>query len=88
MLTMLCFDADDTLWHNERFFRMTQDHFEALLADYAEQEHLAERLLEAEKRNIGHYGFGIIRSPASTPTKWRAWRKTRLTPGCGSFRQS
>ena len=59
MLTMLCFDADDTLWHNERFFRMTQDHFEALLADYAEQEHLAERLLEAEKRNIGHYGFGI-----------------------------
>ena len=27
------FDADDTLWHNERFFRMTQDRFAELLAD-------------------------------------------------------
>lgn len=59
MLTTIGFDADDTLWHNERFFRMTQEQFAALLADYAERDHLAERLLEAEKRNLGHYGFGI-----------------------------
>ena len=55
----LCFDADDTLWHNERFFQMTQAHFATLLADYVESDHLAERLLEAEKRNLGRYGFGI-----------------------------
>lgn len=58
-LTTIGFDADDTLWHNERFFRITQDRFAALLADYTERDHLAERLLAAEKRNLGHYGFGI-----------------------------
>ncbi|GAA6163534.1 HAD family hydrolase [Pelagimonas sp. KU-00592-HH] len=58
-LTTVGFDADDTLWHNERFFRITQDRFAELLADYTHKDHLEERLLEAEKRNIGHYGFGI-----------------------------
>ena len=58
-LTAIGFDADDTLWHNERFFAMTQDHFAALLADHTEKDHLMERLLAAERRNIPHYGFGI-----------------------------
>ncbi|SIO16081.1 HAD family hydrolase [Vannielia litorea] len=58
-LRIIGFDADDTLWHNERFFQMTQERFAALLADFAEPEHLDARLLEAETRNIGHYGFGI-----------------------------
>ncbi|WP_234991999.1 HAD family hydrolase [Roseisalinus antarcticus] len=53
------FDADDTLWHNERFFRITQDRFAALLADHCAPDHLAERLLAAERRNLGHYGYGI-----------------------------
>lgn len=58
-LTTIGFDADDTLWHNERFFRMTQDRFAELLADFTEKSHLEDRLLEAEKRNLGHYGFGV-----------------------------
>lgn len=58
-LTTIGFDADDTLWHNERFFQLTQTHFAELLADYAESDHLAERLLAAERRNLGHYGYGI-----------------------------
>lgn len=58
-LSTIAFDADDTLWHNERFFRLTQDRFTALLQDYAAQDHLSERLLAAEKRNIGQYGFGV-----------------------------
>ncbi len=53
------FDADDTLWHNERFFRSTEDRFEALLAPHMEGEGLRERLLQAERRNLGLYGFGI-----------------------------
>lgn len=53
------FDADDTLWQNERFFRITQDRFQDLLADHAEPDHLAERLLAAERRNLAHYGFGV-----------------------------
>lgn len=58
-LTIVGFDADDTLWHNERFFQLTQAHFADLLADHAERDHLMDRLLAAEKRNIRHYGYGI-----------------------------
>ena len=53
------FDADDTLWHNERFFRLTQERFAESLRDFTEPEHLSDRLLAAEKRNLGHYGYGI-----------------------------
>ena len=59
MLTTICFDADDTLWHNERFFRLTEDRFVALLSEFAEADHLKERLLDAERRNIERYGYGI-----------------------------
>lgn len=58
-LTAIGFDADDTLWQNEQFFRLTQQRFAELLADYAESDHLADRLLAAERRNLGQYGFGI-----------------------------
>ncbi|WP_413872985.1 HAD family hydrolase [Albidovulum sp.] len=58
-LAAIAFDADDTLWHNERFFRLTQDRLAGLLADFAPRDELDERLLAAERRNLGHYGFGI-----------------------------
>lgn len=58
-LTAIGFDADDTLWQNEASFRLTQDRFTALLADYADPDHLHDRLLAAERRNLGHYGFGV-----------------------------
>ncbi|WP_054310244.1 HAD family hydrolase [Mesorhizobium sp. 1M-11] len=58
-LTIIGFDADDTLWQNEQFFRLTERHFADLLSEHAEKEHLLERLLEAERRNLGTYGFGI-----------------------------
>ena len=57
--TTIGFDADDTLWHNERFYRLTQDEFARLLSDYAGADHLHDRLLAAERRNIGHYGYGV-----------------------------
>ena len=58
-LTTIGFDADDTLWHNETFFHLTQAQFAALMADYATPDHLSERLLAAERRNLGQYGFGV-----------------------------
>jgi putative hydrolase of the HAD superfamily len=58
-ITTIGFDADDTLWQNEAFFRLTQDRFSDLLADHAEVDHLHDRLLAAERRNLGHYGFGV-----------------------------
>jgi putative hydrolase of the HAD superfamily len=59
MITTIGFDADDTLWQNETFFRLTQDRFAALLAPYCPPEDLHERLLAAERRNLGHYGYGV-----------------------------
>ena len=58
-IRMIGFDADDTLWQNEQFYRLTEAHFRALLSDYADGDHISGRLLEAEKRNLSHYGFGI-----------------------------
>ncbi len=58
-LLTIGFDADDTLWHNERFFVLTQERFADLLADYAGRDHLDARLMQAERRNLGHYGFGV-----------------------------
>ena len=58
-LTTIGFDADDTLWQNEQFFRLTEAHFVELLAGHGEKDSLLARLLEAEKRNLGAYGFGI-----------------------------
>ncbi|MCB6179578.1 HAD family hydrolase [Rhodobacter sp. Har01] len=59
MITTIGFDADDTLWQNEAYFRLTQDRFADLLAPYAAPDHLHDRLLAAERRNIGAYGFGV-----------------------------
>lgn len=58
-VSVIGFDADDTLWQNEQYYKLTEHHFRSLLSDYAEGEHVSERLLEAEKRNLAHYGFGI-----------------------------
>jgi putative hydrolase of the HAD superfamily len=58
-LTTIGFDADDTLWHNERFFKLTEARFAELLSAYGDSEHLLEHLLAAERRNVGRYGFGI-----------------------------
>lgn len=57
-ITTIGFDADDTLWHNETFFRLTQQRFAELLSD-SDPDHLSERLEAAERRNLGHYGFGV-----------------------------
>jgi putative hydrolase of the HAD superfamily len=59
LLTTIGFDADDTLWQNEQFFRMTEDRFVAMLGEHGEAAEISGRLLEAEKRNLGFYGFGI-----------------------------
>ncbi|MCJ8517635.1 putative hydrolase of the HAD superfamily [Pseudorhizobium tarimense] len=58
-ITAIGFDADDTLWQNEQFYRLTEQQFATLLGDYAGGSQVSDRLLEAEKRNLEHYGFGI-----------------------------
>ena len=58
-LTTIGFDADDTLWQNEQFYRLTEERFVSLLGAHGEAAEISGRLLEAEKRNLGVYGFGI-----------------------------
>lgn len=58
-LTTLGVDADDTLWHHETVFRLTQDRFAELLAPYADPADLAARLAEVEARNLRFYGYGV-----------------------------
>jgi putative hydrolase of the HAD superfamily len=58
-ITTIGFDADDTLWHNETFFQLTQARFTELLSDYTDATTLHDRLLAAEHRNLGHYGYGV-----------------------------
>ncbi len=62
-LTTIAFDADDTLWHNERFFRVTQQRFAELLQDHTSTDMSAEQLdrllMDAETRNLGRYGYGV-----------------------------
>lgn len=58
-ITTIGFDADDTLWHNERHFKLTEQRFAELLVDHASTDHLLERLVSAERRNVLHYGYGI-----------------------------
>lgn len=55
----IAFDADDTLWHNERGFKLTQNRFSELLAAFTSGDDLQDRLLSAERRNLGIYGFGV-----------------------------
>jgi putative hydrolase of the HAD superfamily len=58
---VIAFDGDDTLWHNETLFSMTQGRFRALLSRDVEvpTDILNARLLETERRNLPTYGYGI-----------------------------
>jgi len=53
------FDGDDTLWHNETIFSMTQQRFEALLEPHVAGAVIHERLLATERENVAIFGYGI-----------------------------
>lgn len=56
---VIAFDADDTLWENEPFFRETENRFFELFQDYLPQHTVARELLKTEIDNLGLYGYGI-----------------------------
>lgn len=58
MLRTIGFDGDDTLWHNETFFAMTQEQYRDLLRPYASGVALDDRLYETEVRNLRLFGYG------------------------------
>ena len=53
------FDADDTLWENENFFRETEAKFEELIKDHTNGHAIVDKLFEIEIGNLDYYGYGI-----------------------------
>ncbi|HAG15229.1 MAG TPA: HAD family hydrolase [Bacteroidales bacterium] len=58
-IKLIAFDADDTLWVNEPFYRETEKKFTQLLADYLPEEQVSQQLFETETKNIQQYGYGV-----------------------------
>lgn len=58
-LTTIGFDADDTLWHHEKYFVSTKARFGELLAPFAEPAQVDKALHDTEIANVGQYGFGV-----------------------------
>lgn len=56
---VVAFDADDTLWVNEPFFRESERRFCALVAPWAGAREAVERLYAREVANMPLYGYGV-----------------------------
>ncbi|HEX7198775.1 MAG TPA: HAD family hydrolase, partial [Dongiaceae bacterium] len=59
MISVIAFDADDTLWHTESLFVETQARLVAILDRYAPHGEVVARLQETEQRNLAFFGYGI-----------------------------
>jgi putative hydrolase of the HAD superfamily len=58
-LKVIAFDADDTLWVNEPYFRQTEERFYELLGGFSSKNELERELLKTEIENLTLYGYGI-----------------------------
>jgi putative hydrolase of the HAD superfamily len=58
-IKVIAFDADDTLWVNEPYFRETEIKFCQLLEDYMPQHTVAQELFKTEIDNLPLYGYGV-----------------------------
>jgi putative hydrolase of the HAD superfamily len=46
------FDADDTLWLNEPYYRESEDSFKDLLSDFESHEKLSRELFKTQMQNL------------------------------------
>ncbi|MGE3843101.1 MAG: HAD family hydrolase [Vicinamibacterales bacterium] len=61
-IDVIAFDADDTLWHNERSYRDARARFRVLLAEAGvalSDDELEQFVNQREVQNIGYYGYGV-----------------------------
>ena len=58
-IKVIAFDADDTLWINEPYFRTAEKAFCELLKEYVPEEECNELLYKFEMQNLPLYGYGI-----------------------------
>lgn len=59
MFDVIIFDADDTLWHNERLYHAVEARFLELMAPYAPNDGVQAVLRDLDIRNIPYFGYGI-----------------------------
>lgn len=52
-------DGDDTLWHSEGHYAVTQQRFAGLLEPWVDAEAAEAALLQAERRNLALFGYGV-----------------------------
>src|SRR5262245_14073948 len=57
-IDLICIDADDTLWHNMRFFHEPQDALVRMLEPFADAGIASSALEACEIRNLKLYGYG------------------------------
>ena len=59
-IELVGFDADDTLWHSEIYYRAAHDEFERILSPYLDlaDQQLHAQLLATERVNIQLFGYG------------------------------
>src|SRR6478736_5015320 len=56
---VLAFDGDDTLWHNESRFHLTQTALRELVRRHVPDADVDSHLFDVEMRNLGLYGYGV-----------------------------
>lgn len=57
-IKVIGFDADDTLWVNEPYFRDAEFKLADLLKPYAPETNIIEELYKTEMKNLDLYGYG------------------------------
>lgn len=58
-ISVIGFDADDTLWVNETYFREAEQKFARLLSQYETENKIDQELFKVEMDNLELYGYGI-----------------------------
>lgn len=58
-IKVIGFDADDTLWVNETYFREVEHEFAKLLSAYETENKIDQELFKMEMKNLEIYGYGI-----------------------------
>lgn len=58
-IEVIAFDADDTLWVNEPYFRETEEKFSTLMEEFMPAHSAHKELFRTEIDNLGLYGYGI-----------------------------
>lgn len=58
-LKIIAFDADDTLWANEHYFRASENRFSELMSDFLPPHDVNRELLRIEIKNIPVLGYGV-----------------------------